>query len=434
MSSSTRLLSPAWTRAVTLLRPGKSRIVSVWVLDERLFSKSTCTSSASAVGPVRDTLNSPIGPTTRSSTAAIDTTGSAGASARVTVTVAEPIEAPRCDAVIVTVSASSSSWSTEAVSVAFAEDSPGCQRQRGGHPRVVGRGSRAGCGQRYRLRLREGGPVGDRHCQRRALPFGDRFRRRRHRERRRGGRPGLHSHRDGVLVVEARLVRHLQAERQGRVLGQPRRRREARRRRGGIGQRHVRAADLGPCIGQRVISVRVAAAAGQGHGCAVGDIRLVRARVRCRRLVAVRQRDGEILRVAPPAVTNLHRDLVAAIGVGVVRILEILRRDKGQCPASRDRELPAVRPAAGAGRNRPLQVHRRGVGVARRERRHRGLALKYRKRCRSSHQGRGRTRYACADSGRQRPVVQCADCPGRAAGASRRQRDHHVCVARPASP
>ena len=87
MSSSTSLLSPAWTCLVTRLWPGRNRTVRVCTLGERLVANSTCTSSGSAVGPVRDTVKSPIGPVTRSSTAATDTTGSAGGSARVTVTV-----------------------------------------------------------------------------------------------------------------------------------------------------------------------------------------------------------------------------------------------------------------------------------------------------------------------------------------------------------
>ena len=84
MSSSTSRLSPAWIRACTLRRPRGIRTATGRGLVLSLRDRTSCTSSGSPVGPVRDTVTPASGPATRSSAATTDTTG---ISARVTVTV-----------------------------------------------------------------------------------------------------------------------------------------------------------------------------------------------------------------------------------------------------------------------------------------------------------------------------------------------------------
>ena len=83
-------------------------------------------------------------------------------------------------------------------------------------------------------------------------------------------------------MVQARPVRHLQAERQRGVPGQVAGRGEGRGRRVSSRQDHARPARLRPRVAQRVARIRVAARAGQGPRGALRDARLVRAGIRRR--------------------------------------------------------------------------------------------------------------------------------------------------------
>ena len=76
------------------------------------------------------------------------------------------------------------------------------------------------------------------------------------------------------------------------------------------------------------------------------------------------------------AVADLDDDLVDAVPIGVVGVLEVLRRRERQVAGGAERELAAVRPAGEARGNQPNEIGVRRVGIGRRQRRHRRLVLR----------------------------------------------------------
>ena len=194
------------------------------------------------------------------------------------------------------------------------------------------------------------------------------------RRQRRGHR---HRHRHRILVGQAVRVRHPECERQGGRFGHRGRYGEGRRSRAGVRQRPHLTARLRPGVGQGVARVRIIASrTAQRHGRAGRDAGLVGARIGGGRVVGVRQRHRQVRRIRLCAVADLDRDRVAAVHIGVVGVLEVLRRHERQHAGGTERELAAVRPARGARRNRPGETGGRRVGIGRRQRRHRRLVLR----------------------------------------------------------
>ena len=213
-------------------------------------------------------------------------------------------------------------------------------------------------------------------------------------------------HRHGVVVVQAARVRHPEPESQDGRLVERGRRGEGRRSGIIAHQRHGRPARLRPGVDQGVARVQIIASrTAQRHGRARLDSELARARIGGGRLVDLRQRHRQVRRARQAvAVANLHRDLVDAVAIGVVGVLEVLRRHERQRAGGTERELAAVRPARGARRNRPGERAVRRLDIARCQRRHRRLVLRGREARRSGHP-RHRTSHRDAGRGGQPPSI-----------------------------